>query len=73
MSTTKYRVNVSLPPLVEIVLKKIARRDHIATATKAALLIEHALEWEEDEIFNAIASARDRTKARFVSEDGAWK
>lgn len=73
MPTTKPRLNISLSEDMKMALKKLARRDRVPEATKAARLIEIALEIEEDQIWNALAERRDAKKARFVSHRQAWK
>ena len=73
MPTAKTRINVTIPPDVERVLSRIAERDAIPPATKAAHLIQLALEIEEDEAWDALARRRDTAKARFVSHRRAWK
>lgn len=54
-------------------LAKAARRDQMPAATKAARLLELALEIEEDTYWEAIAARRDAQKAKFVSHDKAWQ
>ncbi|MEK9180433.1 MAG: hypothetical protein AAB897_03405 [Patescibacteria group bacterium] len=73
MPTTKTRINVTLPPDVERVLSRVAVRDAVPAATKAAHLIRLALEIEEDEVWDALARKRESAKARFVSHRRAWK
>ncbi|MDP3726175.1 MAG: hypothetical protein Q8R36_03180 [bacterium] len=73
MATTKKRINISVPREVDNALLWLARRDHVPQATKAARLIEVALELEEDIMWDAIARARDTKNARFVSHRRAWK
>jgi len=72
MSTDKRRINVTLNHTVDRVLEKVARRDGVPLATKAAELLQFALEVEEDQVWDALASARDRKGARFVSHQDAW-
>ncbi|OGZ00139.1 MAG: hypothetical protein A2945_00405 [Candidatus Liptonbacteria bacterium RIFCSPLOWO2_01_FULL_52_25] len=72
MPTTKTRINVTIPPDVERVLARVAERDAMPPATKAAHLIRLALEVEEDEVWDAIARRRDTAKARFISHRRAW-
>ena len=43
------------------------QRDEVPQATKAAELIRLALETEEDQVFDLIASKRDTEKVKFVS------
>ncbi len=73
MPTIKSRLNISLSDELKIALKKLALRDRVPEATKAARLIEMALEIEEDQIWDALAAKRDYKKARFVSHQRAWK
>lgn len=54
-------------------LAKLARRDHVPQATKAARLFEAGLELEESHIWNVIAKRRDTRNARYISYDKAWK
>jgi cell wall assembly regulator SMI1 len=73
MPTMKTRMNVTIPPDVERVLARVAERDAMPPATKAAHLIRLALEVEEDEAWDAIAHRRDTAQARFVPHRRAWK
>lgn len=66
-------MNVTIPPDVERVLFRVAERDAMPPATKAAHLIRLALEFEEDETWDAVARGRDTAKARFVPHRRAWK
>ena len=54
-------------------LSTLARRDKIPQATKVVRLLETALELEEDQIWDLIASQRDTKNARFTSHTKAWK
>jgi hypothetical protein len=73
MATTKKRINLSLPKDVEESLLKVARRDQIPAATKAAMLLKLALEIEEDQIFDKIASNRLKTSKKILSHEEIWK
>lgn len=73
MPTTKTRINISLPQPVKMELYRLARRDNIPHATKAAHLLATALEMEEDRVWDVIADSRDGKKVRFVSHAKAWK
>jgi hypothetical protein len=73
MSTTKKRINISVSKAVEDVLARLAKRDQMPQATKAEHLLSIALELEEDEALDALASRRDRTSARFVPHASAWR
>lgn len=73
MPTTKTRINVSVTDELNSVLKKVALRDQVPTATKAERLLEIALEIEEDEIWNKIAAGRDQSKTSYITHKQAWK
>ncbi len=73
MPTVKARINISLPDEVKEALQKLAKRDRLPEATKAARLLEIALELEEDLAWAKIAEERDKKTARFVSHTQAWK
>ncbi len=72
MATTKKRINITLAPDVERALAVLAKRDAVPEATKASELMRVALEIEEDEVWNMLATTRDTKKARFVSHEAAW-
>lgn len=72
MATTKKRINISIPKTVERVLSLVAQRDQVPQATKAAHLLELALELEEDQLWNQIAKERDTKNADFISHRKAW-
>jgi len=65
-------VNISLSAPLENILAKLAKRDQVPQATKAAELIRIGVEIEEDEIFDIIASERDKKSVKFVSHKKAW-
>lgn len=74
MPTAKTRINVSISDEINSALKKLALRDQVPTATKAERLLEVALEIEEDEVWNKIASLRDKTKiTNYLYHKQAWK
>ena len=72
MLTTKTRINISISRHARRALERLARRDEMPEATKAAQLIQHALECEEDEVWDRVATARDRRGAKFLSHNRAW-
>lgn len=73
MPTTKTRINLSLSDDVRDTLAKLAHRDRVPQATKAARLLETALELEEDQVWDAIAKRRDVKNARYLPHNKAWK
>lgn len=72
MATTKSRINISLPDDTRRALDSIAKRDQMPAATKAANLLEIALELEEDQVWGKVAKQRDTKGARFVSHEDAF-
>lgn len=72
MATTKKRINISMGRDLEDILSRVARRDRVPEATKAAELLRIALEIEEDQAWAALAGKRDKKDARFVSHKTAW-
>ena len=72
MPTQKRRLNISLPQDIDRALVTIAQRDNVPQATKAIELLEHALEIEEDVIWDSIAKKRDTKKTKFLSHSNAW-
>lgn len=73
MATTKKRRMVSLPDDVDAALEHLADRDGMPPATKAAYLIQVAIELDEDIVWDEIASKRDNKNTTFVSHDDAWE
>ena len=73
MATTKKRINISVSRELDTILGRLAKRDQMPQATKAEHLLMRALELEEDEILNFIAESRDRTGAKFISHEEAWR
>ena len=73
MVTLKRRINITTEPEVEFVLKRIARRDRVPMATKAAELIAVALELEEDIVLASLAAKRAASKTRLIPHGSVWK
>ena len=74
MATLKNRINISLSKEVDRALAALAKRDCIPRATKAASLLQVALELEEDIYLGAIASEREKTsRTSFLSHEEVWK
>ncbi len=57
---------------MDAILTRVARRDNVPTATKAAELLGLALEIEEDAAWSLLTNTRDTKKTRFVSHKKAW-
>ena len=73
MATTKKRINITLSPAEEEAISKLAKRDHVPEATKAAQLLRLALEIEEDEVWDQIATERLKTSKKMLSHKEVWK
>jgi len=72
MPTTKKRVIITISKSVERALELLAKRDQMPQATKAAHLLETALELEEDRVWDQVVTKRDTKDARLVSHKRAW-
>ena len=72
MATTKKRRMVSLSDEVDVTLQHLAKRDDVPPSTKAAELIQLAIEIDEDEVWEEIVNSRDTKDAKFISHDEAW-
>ena len=73
MPTKKKRINVSLSKKIYVFLQGIALRDEMPVASKAADLIEKALEDEEDAYFSALGDKRASENVVYISHEEAWK
>ncbi len=72
MATEKKRINVSLSTRAYKALSYLARRDDIPYATKAAHLIDEALELEEDIALDHLAHQRDTEKVKYIPHNTVW-
>jgi len=73
MATTKKRINISVSKELDDVLVRLAKRDQVPQATKAEHLLRMALEIEEDEVLDTVATKRDTGEARFLPHSLAWR
>ena len=72
MPTTKKRLNITLSPETEEILKVLSERDDVPQATKASELIRKAIETDEDEVLNKLAEERDTKDSQFISHKEVW-
>lgn len=72
MATTKKRLNITLSKDMEWALSKIAKRDRVPEATKAAELLLSAILIEEDGVWARLANERRKTKSKHYSHEEAW-
>lgn len=76
MPTSKKRLNISLSPEMDKLIRQSARRDDMPEATKAAELIKIALELEEDMVLGQMLEERLREhvpESKYISHKEAWK
>ncbi|MDO8561372.1 MAG: hypothetical protein Q7S05_00925 [bacterium] len=74
MTTTKDRINISVSRDTKKILTALAKRDEMPVASKAADLLEEALELEEDRALSAIADERLKNhKGRWFSHEEVWR
>ncbi len=73
MATLKNRINISVSKESDRALTALAKRDRVPLATKAAELLNLALELEEDSAWDALARARDTKGVRFLTHEEVWK
>ena len=73
MPTLKKRINITLPSAEKKAISLLAKRDQVPEATKAAELLRRALEIEEDEVWDRIASERLKTSKKMLSHKEVWK
>lgn len=69
---SKTRINISVSKSTRDALKHLAKRDQEPVATKAADLLELALEIEEDRMLSAIAEERDVPGAKWLTHEEVW-
>lgn len=72
MATIKKRLNITLPKETRLYLKKLALRDQVPEATKAAELLQMALEIEGDAYFANMAEDRLKKGGKFISHEEFW-
>ena len=73
MATVKKRINISVSKSVQDALKHLAKRDQEPVATKAAELLELALDIEEDRVLSRIADERLKNhRGRWLSHEEVW-
>lgn len=72
MATLKKRVNISLSKPLEDALGKLAKRDQVPQATKAAELIRIAIEFEEDVVFDRLAEDRFKSMKKTLTHKKVW-
>ena len=73
MATTKQRIQVTVSSDAGRAIKILARRDRVPRATKAAQLIDDALELQEDIALSQIADERLRNyRGPWLTHEEVW-
>ncbi len=72
MPTRKRRINVTLRKDTALYLAKLALRDDMSESSKAAQMIETAMEIEEDFYFSRIADERLRKMKKTIPAADFW-
>lgn len=72
MATSKTRINITADADVEAALRKMAKRERVPIAAKAAELLRMAIELEEDFALAEVADGRLKKSRRFISHAEAW-
>jgi len=73
MPTTKKRINITLSKAAEKAIAELAKRDQVPEATKAGELLRLALEIEEDQVWDRLATERMAVKRKTYSHEEVWK
>ena len=72
MATNKKRLNVTLSTRAEEAISALAKQDGVPEATKAAELLERAIEMEEDLFWQKIVSERLEDKVTYLTHEEVW-
>ena len=73
MATIKKRINISVSKQMDEALGRLAKRDQVPLASKAADLLEFAIDIEEDRYLEALATKRTKGKTTWVPHKIAWR
>lgn len=73
MATTKQRLNITLSPRTKKLVREISRRDKMPEATKVSILLDKALEIEEDILWVNLATHRSTEKSKHFTHKEAWR
>ncbi len=72
MPTTKKRINLTVEDNVFESLSKIAKKEKTSVASISHLLLEKALELQEDFYFSRAGEERMSKKFKRLSHEGIW-
>lgn len=72
MATSKRRLNITLSPEMESLVKVVAKRDKVPEATKISQLLATSLALEEDKALSLLAEQRMKDKGKKLSHDDVW-
>lgn len=69
----KKRIYISISSEIEDALEHISEKHNTPIASAASVLLQKAIEIEEDEIWEAVISERKSKNKKFYSDAQAWK
>ena len=72
MATIKTRINITADADVESVLRRLAKREGVPIATKAAEFLRLAIELNEDFTLSDITDERLKKSHRFIKHEKVW-
>ena len=72
MATTKRRLNITLSPEVDLLIRSAAKRDRVPEATKISQLLLSSLTLEEDKALSLLAEQRMKEKGKALSHTAVW-
>ncbi|MFW5853595.1 MAG: hypothetical protein ACOCU8_03165 [Patescibacteria group bacterium] len=73
MATIKKRLNITLSPEMERAIAYLAEKESMPQARKISELLKLAIELEEDDLLNSLATDRDKKKDHYITHKTAWK
>lgn len=73
VAANKKRVNITLKQKYAEMLDDLSRYEQVPSASKAAELLEQALEEQEDRLWAELAESRDVPGAKMYSHEEAWR
>lgn len=69
----KKRIYISVSSEMEDALELISKKNNTPVASAASILLEKAIEIEEDKIWDVIITERKSKNKKFYSHTEAWK
>jgi predicted DNA-binding protein len=73
MPTIKDRINITVEPELYTILTELADRKHMSLASYTKVLVERALDLEEDRYFSLVAEKRIAENQTSLDHEDAWR